>query len=137
MKKEPQKEERRKFSPVMKKEILAALDSGKKSIEQVEREFDISRHFHIARWRQSLAKTGGQRPIPRYQKPKEEFLAPILNGTSLPNSNDPRDREIVRLKLKLADVMIENEKLKAKVYGRRVSDQYYMEQRGEEEDFTR
>lgn len=83
---------RRYFDRDYKQGIVQLLDSKQKSAKELSKQYGLNK-FLIYKWRRAL------------------------NGKSkkwlLPDINDPRDQEIDRLKIKLVDLILENEKLKA------------------------
>lgn len=119
------KQQRRSFTRDTKKEIVEAYLSKRKTLDQLEKEFDISR-YQIFRWREQLvarAVEAGANP--------NGHLMPTSQLSANSQSIDPRDQLIIELKLQLADKMLQIERLNSQVNGgRRFQDRVTAYQEG-------
>lgn len=113
---------RRAHIPDQKKlQIIDLVKTNKKSIEQIEAEYGVSR-YQIQRWEArflALSRANGETPIiPIGYQAKSRVDIHASNG-----HEDPRDRLIMQLQIKVANQAIEIDKLKASVHGnKRYSD---------------
>jgi transposase-like protein len=110
---------RRSFTPEQKMGIVEQFTSGKKTLAQLEKETAISR-YQILRWKERYMANMAENP---------SHPANLLAPQGRINS-ELRDNELLRLKVKLADLMIENEHLRSLLGGsKRTQDAVYADRR--------
>jgi len=100
---------RRSFSREAKQAIVNDLLSGKYTPDEIEKKHDVDRYM-VYRWRDRLLAEKNTTATESEDLPK---LPKVLSNGTI----DPRDRVIMQLKVKLADMMLELERLRAEIHG--------------------
>lgn len=107
--------QRRSFTREMKRQIVESVMQGKKSIEDIEKEFKITRH-QFYRWKEKHIANA-----------VEYGAMPMSNGTNgthnhhVSRNGAASEMELLQLKVRLAELMLENERLKSGSVGGRTS----------------
>jgi transposase-like protein len=114
------KRQRRTFTKQLKHEIVQSWSTGKMSIEEIEKKYQISRHL-VARWKSeqishAVQNGSAHSSITPFVPPSQAIHPQVY-------SNDPRDRLIGELNAELGRMYMKIRQLETQLgYSRRAGD---------------
>jgi hypothetical protein len=108
--------QRRSFTLQAKKELVKAFESAQttQELEKLEKQHEVSR-YHVYRWRDRFALDTHRHLMPPSITSSKRVITPMVNSIS-DNKNGSVEQMINQLKIKLADLLLENEQLKRAAY---------------------